>query len=268
VTADPFQELYPTPHTLLFYDIETAPKTSYLWDLRVNGYVGKHMLLTDVFILSWAAKGSDRTKVQSNVLTPTEVKAQDDSRIVKTLSRELRRVDYTIAHNGDRFDLPIVNARIAANNLTPLGHIQTIDTVKVSRASFGKGIASHSLDYLAQFFGFGHKIETTFELWDQCYRGHGPSLKQMVEYNRHDVVLLEQVFHAMKPYAKKLPRLVEFTEYRQEACPFCGSADRTKSKVAKQTAVNTYPKYRCKSCQREYRDWQAIGTRKGGAIPL
>jgi len=257
----------PKPVRLLFYDIETAPKTSYLWDMKVNGWVGTHMLLSDVFILSYATKWSDNSKPQSGVLTPSEARGQDDSRIVKSLSHLVKQADYVVAHNGDSFDLPILNARMAANNLGSFGHVQTIDTLKMSRSAFGKGIASHSLDFLAGFFGFDGKHSTTFSLWDQSYRGHGPSLKQMAAYNRQDVILLEQVFHALKPYAKNLPRLVDAGEYRQEHCTSCGSDERKKDGYHR-TKVNTFQRYRCLSCGRRYRGWQAIGSKKSGSIGL
>ena len=249
---------------LLFYDIETAPMLAFIWQLKTD-YVGPAMLEHDIFLLSYAAKWSDGTKVQSGVLTPSEARGQDDSRIVKSLAHLMKQADYLVAHNGDRFDLPMVNNRLLVNGLDPIGHVQTIDTLKLARTTFR--FASNRLDYLAKLLGFGGKHHTSFDLWRRCYQGHGPSLKKLVDYNRHDVVLLEQVFEALRPHVKNLPRLVDVGEYRQEACPSCGSDERKKDGYHR-TKVNTFQRYRCLACGRRYRGWQAIGSKKSGSIGL
>ena len=88
------------------------------------------MLEHDIFLLSYAAKWSDGTKVLSGVLTPGEARGQDDSRIVKSLAHLMKQADYLVAHNGDRFDLPMVNNRLLGNRLDPIGHVQPTDTLK------------------------------------------------------------------------------------------------------------------------------------------
>jgi len=255
--------LFPRSLKLLFFDVETAPMLAFIWRLRTE-YVGTHMLEHDTFLLSWAAKWSDETKLHSGVLTPSEAKGQDDSRIVKSLSQMMRQADYVVAHNGDRFDLPMVNGRLLLNGLEPV-QVQTIDTLKLARSSFR--LASNKLDYLAKTLGFAGKHDTGFDLWRSCYQGHGPSLKRMVEYNRNDVVLLEQVFGALKPYVKNLPRLVDAGEWRQDVCPSCGSDRRTKDGFHR-TKVNTFQRFKCSDCKRHYRAWQAVGSKKVGTVGL
>jgi len=267
MSVDDLDDLFPPkpkPLRLLYFDVETAPMLAFIWRLKTD-YVGTHMLEHESFLLSWAARWSDGNKVLSGVLTPAEAKAQDDSRIVKSLSQLIRKADYVVAHNGDRFDLPVVNGRVLVNGLDPLGNVQSIDTLKVARASFK--LASNKLDYLAGLLGVGHKHGTSFDLWRQCYAGHGPSLKKMVAYNKQDVVLQEEVFWALVPYAKTLPRLVEFVEWRQEACPYCGSDSRTKTGLHR-TKAGSAQKYVCDDCGREHRHWQTIGNKKAGSIGL
>jgi uncharacterized protein YprB with RNaseH-like and TPR domain len=252
---------------LLFYDIETAPMMAFLWSLRTHGYVNQKMLVHDKFMFSWAAKWSDDTEMMSAVLGPKEARDQNDRRIVKSLAKLMKQADYVVAHNGDRFDLPVVNARIAANRLEPLGSTQTLDTLKISRQALGVGVASHSLDYLTGFFGLERKYETGLELWKQCYHGHGPSLQQMSEYNRQDVNILEQLFWELVPYAKRLPRLVDMTAWRDDQhCPVCGSAERRKIRKPHRTPVNNFPQFRCGNCQRTYRVWQSIGNQASGVV--
>lgn len=260
-----YDDLYPKRVRLLFYDIETAPMVSFHWQAKTE-YIGGHLNVSDDrALLCWAAKWSDGQEVISARVTQTEARSQDDSRIVGKLSELMRAADYVVAHNGNRFDHKRVNARLLVNSLTPLGNVQSIDTLVMARSSFD--LPYNNLDYLARKLGFGSKLHTDFDLWRRAFYGDVAALKDMEEYNRQDVVLLEHVFHAMAPYAKKLPRLVDAAEWREELCPSCGAADRTRAGEYR-TGVNTFPKYACTACGREYRGWQAIGARKMGTVGL
>ena len=260
-----YDSLFGKPLRLFFYDIETAPMLSFHWQAKTE-YVGTHLNeVDDRQLLCWAGKWSDSDQVVSARVTQKEAKAQDDARIVGLLADEMRAADYVVAHNGDKFDYRRVNARVLVNTLKPLGSVQMIDTLKLSRQSFD--LPYHNLDYLAQTLGFGEKLHTNFELWRRAFYGEVTALKEMEAYNRQDVVLLEHVFHAMRPYVKKLPRLIDATEWRDELCPNCGYKDRKKAGYHR-TSVNTFQKYRCLNCEREFKGWQAIGSQKMGATPV
>jgi hypothetical protein len=260
-----YQDLFPKRLRLLFYDIETAPMLAWIWQAKTE-YVASSMTEgDDRFLLCWSAKWSDDTRVLSSRLTQKEAKTQDDSRVVHELADLMRQADYVVAHNGNRFDYKRVNARLLLNRLQPLGNVQAIDTLSIARSSFD--LPYNNLNYLAEKLGFGRKFSTNFDLWRRCYFGDVPSLKEMEAYNRQDVVLLEHVFHAMAPYAKTLPRLVDAAEWREELCPYCGSKDREKAGLYR-TKVNTFQKYQCGNCAREYRGWQAIGSKKAGTVGL
>lgn len=261
-----YDDLYPKPVRLLYYDIETAPLLTFLWSLRQKHHSAE-MVEADTFLLSWAAKWSDGETVHSRVLSPGEAKTQDDSRLVGELAELVKKADYVVAHNGDRFDLPMLNGRLLTLGMDPVGAVQSIDTLKLARSTFR--LASNKLDYLAQTLGLGEKHTTDFDLWRQCYRGDKKALSRMVDYNRNDVVLLERVFHALKPHVKGLPRLWDATDWRQEFCPACGSKEKVKDGFHR-TKANTFQRYRCRNseCGRRYRSWQAVGGKKSGSIGL
>ena len=260
-----YDDLFPKRVRLLFYDIETAPMLSFHWQAKTE-YVGAHLnVADDRALLCWAAKWSDGAEVLSARVSKKEAQTQDDSRIVNTLSQLMKTADYVVAHNGNRFDYKRVNARLLVNRLSPLGNIQMIDTLSVARQSFD--LPYNNLNYLASKLGFGEKLHTDFGLWRRAFYGDVAALKEMEAYNRQDVILLEHVFHAMAPYAKKLPRLVDAAEWRQELCPYCGGQTRKPAGVYR-TNVNTFNKWRCGECQREYRGWQAVGSKKAGSVGL
>lgn len=261
-----YEDLYPRRVRLLFYDTENTQIEigGRVWSLRQDGYLPHQMVKTPKHLICWSAKFSDETEVRSQVLTSKEAKARDDKRIVAGLAKLVEQADFVVAHNGDSFDIKNLNTRLLAHSLTPLGSVQSIDTLKLSRQSFN--LESNKLDYLAQFLGFNGKLPTSLPLWDRCWEGEPAALREMRAYNQYDSVLLEHVFHAIAPYSKKLPRLVDATEWREEICPYCGSKDRKRAGIHR-TNVNSYPKFRCE-CGREYRGWQAIGSRAQGTVGL
>lgn len=248
----------------MFYDIETSPMLAWIWQAKTE-YVSASMAETDDrALLCWSAKWSDSQEVISARVTSSEAKAQDDTRIVAKLADLMRTADYVVAHNGNRFDYKRVNARLLVNSLPPLGSVQSIDTLTIARSSFD--LPYNNLNYLAQRLGFGEKLPTDFELWRRAFYGDVEALKALEVYNRQDVILLEHLFHAMVPYAKTLPRLVDSAEWREELCPYCGSTERKKSGVHR-TKVNTFQKFRCE-CGREYRGWQAVKSQTLGSVGL
>lgn len=260
-----FEDLFPKRVRLLFYDIETAPMLAWIWQAKTE-YVPASMTEgDDRFLLCWSAKWSDENRVHSARLTQKEARSQDDSKVVSSLAELMRQADYVVAHNGNRFDYKRVNARLLVNRLKPLGSVQMIDTLSIARQSFD--LPYNNLNYLAEKLGFGSKFSTSFDLWRRCYFGDVPSLKEMEAYNRQDVILLEHVFHAMAPYAKTLPRLVDAADWRDELCPYCGSKEREKTGVHR-TKMNNYPKWCCGNCGREYRGWRGIGSKKMGSSGL
>ena len=230
----------------LFFDIETAPLLAHIWQPD-DGYISPDRILHDSFILCWSGKWAGQKRIVSGLLTGDEAKSQDDSRIVTDLADLLREADIVVGHNLDQFDIPMLNNRLLALRLEPLGPLRTLDTLTVARKSFR--LASNKLDYLARLLGLGGKLKTGFSLWRACYLGDEKALAKMVRYNRRDVVLLEQVFDRLKPYAKTLPRLSEAERAGERACPSCGSYQLI-ARGFYRTQASTYQKWRCKNCGR------------------
>lgn len=231
---------------ILFFDIETAPLLAHIWRPS-DQWVPYNRLEHDSFMLTWAAKWEDRKKIHTGVLTGDEARRQDDERIVVELADLLRDADYAVAHNVDRFDVPMLNNRLLAKRLEPIGPVQTIDTLKLARKNFR--LAYNNLNYLGEFLGLGSKIDTDFDLWRRAYHGDEKALAEMRRYNRRDVELLEDVFEAMRPYVSNLKRTVIADEWDQHACPNCGSVDLQR-RGYQYTQAAAYKKYRCNDCGR------------------
>ena len=159
----------------------------------------------------------------------------------------IREADVVVAHNGDKFDMRIINARIIQLGLEPIGPKQSIDTLKLAKENFR--FTYNRLDYLGVFLGEGRKIKTDFSLWNACYHGDEQALAKMVKYNIQDVILLEKIFNRMKPYVKRLPRLVEPMGTDETCCPHCGGVS-IQNRGVYRTQSCTYQRYQCNRCRR------------------
>jgi uncharacterized protein YprB with RNaseH-like and TPR domain len=254
-----------TPLRVLFFDIETAPMLAYIWQARTE-YVGTHQIEHETFLLTWAAKWSDRKKVHGDKLNQGEAEVQDDSRIVASLADLIRQADVICGHNVDRFDLPMLNNRLLLLGLDPLGPVRTVDTLKMAKRSFR--LASNKLDWLAQQLGLGGKIGTDFDLWRRCYQGDEKALAAMLRYNRRDVALLQQVYERMEPYVRgAVPRLVDGDGTNGLACPTCGSGDVSEDGFHR-TNSSSYPRFVCGSCGRRSRSRNADRSKRLRLTPM
>lgn len=237
----------PTPLAVLVFDIETAPMLTHLWHPKQK-WVGAEQAISEPFMLTWAAKWYGKDRVMSKRLTGAEAKEQDDKRIVLELAKLIRQADQIIAHNGDRFDIPRVNARVAEHGAEPLGPVQSIDTLKMVRQSFAWPY--NDLNSLGRrLVGETKRPHGGFEMWRSAFQGDDRALREMEKYNRQDVVLLEKVFDAIRPYVRSLPALYEAAYLGQDACPHCGSKHMIRRGV-RRTKASIYARFQCRECQR------------------
>lgn len=232
---------------ILVMDIETAPLLAYVWSKWKNDIHNNEQFVHDWFMLTYSVKWMGLDKVYSGRLTQKEAKFQDDKRIVKELADYMNQADYVIAHNGNRFDFPRINSRLALNGLNPISPYVSIDTCRLARKNFG--FTSNKLDDLLKQFGLAGKTNTDFSLWRRCVEGEAEALKEMESYNKNDVVILEELYMVLRPYIKGLPNLVQsVTGFdKDRACSVCGSTD-IKHDGYYRTNASIFNAYRCNKC--------------------
>jgi len=239
---------------ILLFDIETTPMPVWVWDFGKQ-YVPHTNLVRDKYgeqrawyILSWAAKWLYDDKVFSDILKPKEAKNRDDSRILKSIWDMLDEADIVIAHNGDRFDIRKLNARFIANDMLPPSTYKSIDTLKIARKEFA--FSSNKQDFLTKHFGLAEKLDTDFQLWIDCMNGNSKQLDKMLDYNRRDVVGLEQVYLKLRPYIKNHPNVGVIMD--SNSCPSCGSESLEPLQATYFTSSNEFMSYRCNGCGTPY----------------
>ena len=234
---------------------------AYVWGAGPD-YLNYQQIVHESYVLCWGAKFATEKQIRSAKLTSKEVKERDDSRIVNELADLVRSADVVVAHNADRFDIPMLNNRILLQGLEPLGNVESIDTLKLAKKNFR--FTHNKLDHLARHLGLGTKIKTDFELWLQVCDGDELAMQRMVRYCRRDVALLEQVFDKLRPYVKGLKRLMDAAG---EACQNCGSTDLVRRGYYR-TQASTFVKYQCQECGRYMRARRAIPEKKSEYHPL
>lgn len=228
---------------ILIFDLETAPLKAYVWQRWKQNIYGSQ-LLSDWFILTWSAKWLGSSTVMSAKLTPEEVMDEDDSRILSKLWKLMDQADIVIAHNGDKFDIKMMNGRFLVQGMQPPSHYRTIDTLKVAQKHFR--FNSNSLNELGKILGLGQKLETSFELWAKCLEGDEEALTYMQEYNDQDVILLEEVYLKLRPYMRSHPNVAIYIEDSIPRCSHCGSDKVKPTGKFFYTNVAKYPTYVCK----------------------
>lgn len=255
---------------ILFLDIETSPLLCYVFQKQVwKAKISHDKVISNWFILTWSAKWYGQRAVLSDKLTSREAILEDDSRIVKSLWKLMDEADVICAHNGIDFDFPNILTRCVLHKLPPPSPYKQIDTKRIAKSQFG--FTHNSLDGLASFFGMEGKIDTDFELWKRCVKGDEEALEEMRIYNEQDVIVLENVYNALRPYVRGHANLDLYTDSEESSCPACGkhSLGLIPDKYFYTQAVR-YEIFRCNDCGAISRAKQGtpyVNKKKISAIP-
>lgn len=208
---------------ILLLDIETAPILADVWKLWDEN-VGLNQIAQDWYILSWAAQWMDGGKVHyADQRNAKDI--EDDSEILNKLWHLLDQADVVIAHNGDRFDVPKINARFIRAGMPPPSPYRTIDTLKIAKAKFK--FTSNRLAYLARYLkvdegakGEHHKYPG-HALWVAVRKGVAAAWEEMRKYNIQDVRVLKGVYLKLRAWDTRHPNL-QVDDPEAGLCPVCG----------------------------------------------
>lgn len=229
---------------VLLIDIETSPNLAYVWGTWQQN-IGINQWVEKTHIMSFAAKwlGDDHIFYHEN-------RKKDDRRIVKLIYTLLDEADVVVAHNGDKFDLPIILGRGVVHNYKPPSPYFTVDTLKIARRRFK--FPMNSLKFIAEHLDLPRKGEhgkyPGFELWLGCLRGEEEAWAEMREYNIQDVHTLEALYLRLRPYIHNHPNISRPDEVGVVECPKCGSADVQMRGNYYTKAGLSYHRFQCMSC--------------------
>lgn len=230
-------------NNVLYIDIETAPSMGYYFDLWKEGnIVGK---VREWYILSVAYKWEGEKSVKAMGLPDYpgyKKNKEDDKELVSLIHSLLSQADIVIAHNGDRFDVKKINARLLKHGITPPSPYKTVDTLKVAKKYFA--MESNRLNDIAKYLKLGSKLSHSgFKLWEDCMAGDKKAWAIMLKYNKQDIVLLEAVYLKLRPWmTNHIDRNILNGTSRQ--CPNCGK-DTLHNEGIRPTKTGIHIRYRC-----------------------
>lgn len=233
---------------ILLLDIETAPSKAYIWSLWTEPK-SVEFVYGDWFILCWCAKWLDQNKIFNEALIDYKTyskEPENDKPIITKLWKLLDEADIVIAHNGIKFDIKKINTRLLIHGFPPPSPYKVIDTLMIARGTFA--FMSNRLNDLARFLNIGKKLDTGgFKLWRDCLNGNKQAWKKMVNYCKHDIKLLEQVYLKLRPYTKRVPNIAVYENREDLACTKCGSTS-VQSRGYYFTNASKFRRYVCKDC--------------------
>lgn len=240
-----------TSPRVLLLDIETSPILADVWNIWQQN-VGLNQIKRDWNIIAWCAKWLGDKKLYYQDQRKSKDFTQD-RKLLKGIWKLMNEADIIITQNGDQFDIKKLNSRFLINGYKPPSSYKSIDTKKIAKRKFG--FTSNRLEYMTEILGTKfkkskHKKFPGHELWSECLKGNQQAWKEMEQYNKMDVLALEQVYLKFRPWDRSLnPSL--YDDDSANICS-CGSKQFIKKGYG-YTSVGKFQRYLCKSCGTERR---------------
>jgi hypothetical protein len=245
--------------SILHLDIETAPNAAYVWGLWKEN-IPLARIINSGYVLSWAAKWNKEGEIFFDSLKPTNGSTQNKSPLLMLgrVHKLLDQADVVVHYNGQSFDIPTLNKEFVTHGFTPPSTYKQVDLLKVVREQFR--FPSNKLDYVLSALKLGQKVRHPgFEMWVKCMAGDVKSWEQMERYNKHDVRVLERLYHRLLPWIKGHPNIGAYEGVA--VCPHCGG-HRIQHRGYTVTRNLMYRRFQCQSCGTWFRNNKTV-TQKG-----
>lgn len=240
---------------VLFWDIETSLQPVAVFQLAHNDWIDPSSILQERYVICacWKWEGESTVHSVSVLDDPKRYRKNphDDYYVIKTLHEVLSQADVIVHHNGDSFDKRYVDTRILVHGMPALPPVASIDTYKVAKTKLY--LNSNKLDYIGRLLGVGKKLPTTPKLWMRVLQGDSAAVKELIPYNKQDVLLLERVFNKLRPYVSNH---INRELFGGVGCPRCGSS-KVQSRGVHRAITKIYRRWQCQSCSGWFRTLKA-----------
>lgn len=224
---------------ILYIDIETAPNTAHVWDLW-NVNVSLAQLRESSRMLSFAAKWDGERKV--HFLSEWK----DGAYMIDVAHEMLTEADVLCHYNGTRFDIPHLYREFVLADLDPPAPFQEIDLLKVVKSRFQ--FPSNKLEYVANaLLGEGKVKHSGHDLWVRVMAGDAKARREFEEYNKKDVILLEELYYRILSWIPSHPHRGLYLDAISDLCSNCGSGDLRREGYS-YTTIGKFQRYQCRAC--------------------
>lgn len=217
-------------NSILYIDFETTPIVALVWG--VWG-VNVTKIIKDTYIISCAYRWGDGKVEYIRTWG-------NDRKLCRKVHKLFNKASIICAHNGDSFDIRIVELRMAFWKLPPPDPYKTIDTLKILKNRFR--MTRNSLDYACKYFGLGAKAtHHGIDMWDNCMNDNNhKDWKVFERYNRRDVIQGWKLHKFLEPWNKRKPKM-------GKECRVCASHDGHWRGSNLRGGVK-YKRWHCTSC--------------------
>lgn len=194
---------------ILFLDIETKYMLLEGWGL-FNQNFSVDQIAEDWSILSYSCKWA-----HSDEVLYSDVTEMTEDELLQELHDLLNEADFIVAHNGRRFDIKKIRARMITRGFKPHSPVRIIDTLEIAKKEFA--FTSNKLLHLTRLLckknqKSDHGKFAGHTLWKEFVRGNPEAIAEMREYNQIDVVSLQELYEILAPWSSKLPVFEVFDE--------------------------------------------------------
>lgn len=228
---------------LLIVDIETRPALAYVWRL-FDENITLDQLLEPSEIISVGAKwyGKERMFYSDVRYRRGKVVNENDRlRMLGMIHRLWGQADAIVTFNGDKFDLPKLKGEFVRAGFPSPPPVASID---VRKTTSNMGFTSGRLAHVGPLLGCGDKLDTSgFKLWREYMEGDPEARRLMKEYNLQDVLLLESVYTAVRPYITTHPYVGD----KANQCPVCESTN-VQQRGVRRTRAFRITRIHCQDC--------------------
>lgn len=153
-------------------------------------------------VICYCIKPSDSDQIIERCVTPKEVKTVLDEKVIRQCMDDLYQFDRVCAHFGCYFDVPFLRSRALYHKIPFIerNDIWYSDTWKMAKKLLK--LSSNRLKTIGEFFNLEtEKTKITTEHWLGSLQGKQESLDYVLDHCRRDVIVLEDVFRELRPYA-------------------------------------------------------------------
>lgn len=232
---------------ILFYDIETSTQEGHYFGNKWQTNILKTTREWSLLSVAWAWNDGPVQYADITMGPHYKQGSLNDFWLLTQLHSLFTAADVMVAHHGDKFDLPRMRTRFLVKGFDPIPPVMQVDTKKLAARAFGSYGQSNSLDDWCQRLGIGEKLQHQgIELWFSCQEGDPKAWKVMKRYNKHDVVLLRDLYHRIAPWIPTLN--MGFFAKGETVCPTCGSHSLMKRGV-RRTTVSEFQQFQCNDCK-------------------
>ena len=147
---------------------------------------------------SWCIKEQGSDKVDYAVVTKAEMRDGTlDKRVIEELIATIKKYTLIYTYYGTRFDIPFVRTRALMHGLDfpPRGEIQHRDLYYLVRSRMQ--LHRNRLEVACGVLGIEGKTHINWTYWIRAMTGDEESLNYILEHNKYDVVITEQLHHRL-----------------------------------------------------------------------